>query len=64
MNFFRMKRTELEAPAEVAIDTLDEEGARDDDKQVAVPTTEPGVSGIEAAQALWGQTGRWLVIVG
>ncbi|KAL2205188.1 siderochrome-iron transporter [Sarocladium strictum] len=64
MKFFNKSRTESEAPAEVAIDNLDEEGARDDGKPVAFDTTAPGASGIEAAQALWGKTGRWLIIIG
>lgn len=35
----------------------------DTEKQIA-PPVEQGVSTIEAAQAIWGKKGRWLVIVG
>ena len=36
------------------------------DEKDAVLTTpvEAGVAGIEAAQAIWGRSGRWLIIIG
>ncbi|KAK0384644.1 hypothetical protein NLU13_8730 [Sarocladium strictum] len=64
MRFFSKKGSESETPAEIAVDALGESGNRDDDKQITAETSQPGASSIEAAQALWGQTGRWLVIAG
>lgn len=64
MKFFKQKTPEPEAPVEIGIDMLDEEGARHDGKDIPVPTKEPGASEIKAAQALWGRTGRWLIIAG
>lgn len=37
----------------------------DAEKQAAnAVTSEPGVTGIQAAQAIWGKHGRWLIITG
>jgi hypothetical protein len=35
----------------------------DSEKQVGMPV-EAGVGAIEAAQAIWGKKGRWLIIIG
>lgn len=65
MNIFKKREVESEAPADVvAANMVDEEVAPDDEKHVATQPTELGASGIEAAQTLWGHTGRWLVIAG
>ncbi|KAI5456838.1 hypothetical protein BGZ63DRAFT_428279 [Mariannaea sp. PMI_226] len=47
----------LETPDDDAVNATDE-------KNIGVNTVEAGVSGIEAAQAIWGKRGRWLIIAG
>lgn len=53
------------AGTEIAAHETRAAGNEDEDtEKQAVTTTETGVGAIEAAQAIWGKKGRWLIIIG